>query len=290
MPDTIRCGRIEYLNDLPLYLAFDEGAIIFPGELISGVPSRLNIETIRGNLDMGPISAAHFARHSDELTLIDGPCIGARDYAWSVLLISQQPPHLLDGAEIAVTRESASGRGLLQILLERRYGVRAAFVSTEDPFYAAQMHQPAMLIGDKALNARDKFDPAYVYDLSHLWHEWTDADMVFAVWVVRNDVYKRQPKAVDAAIEALAAAQAWGEANMPRVVARAQALSPRTPGVLRAILLGAELQIRSLGAQRPGSFHVRAGCRRTHPRCLPKFRDCPCRFIICSNALPTASA
>ncbi len=229
MPEAIRCGRIEYLNDLPLYLAFDEGTINFPGELISGVPSRLNIETIRGNLDMGPISAAHFARHSDELTVIDGPCIGARDYAWSVLLISEQPPHLLDGAEIAVTRESASGRGLLQILLERRYGVRAAFVSTEDPFYAAQMHQPALLIGDKALNARDKIDPAHLYDLSHLWHEWTEADMVFAVWVVRNDVYKRQPKAVDAAIEALAAAQAWGEKNMARVVARAQELSPRTP-------------------------------------------------------------
>jgi len=229
LPEAIRCGRIEYLNDLPLYLAFDEGAVGFPGELISGVPARLNAETIRGNLDMGPISAAHFARHADELTLIDGPCIGAHDYAWSVLLISEQPPHLLDGAEIAVTRESASGRGLLQILLERRYGVRAAFVSSEDPLYAAQMRQPALLIGDKALNARERFDPAIVYDLSHLWHEWTDADMVFAVWVVRNDIYKHQPKAVDAAIEALAEAQTWGEKHMSRVVARAQELRPRTP-------------------------------------------------------------
>lgn len=229
MPEAIRCGRIEYLNDLPLYLAFDEGAVRFPGELIDGVPARLNAETIRGNLDMGPISAAHFARHSNELTLIDGPCIGARDYAWSVLLISEQPPHLLDGAEIAVTRESASGRGLLQILLERRYGVRAAFVSTEDPLYAAQMHQPALLIGDKALNARERFHPGSIYDLSHLWHEWTEADMVFAVWVVRNEVYQQQRKAVDAAIEALAKAQAWGEANMSRVVARAHELSPRSP-------------------------------------------------------------
>lgn len=228
MPEPIRCGRIEYLNDIPLYAAFDEGVMTFPGELISGVPSRLNAETIRGNLDMGPISAAHFARHSNELTVIDGPCIGARDYAWSVLLISPQPPHLLDGAEIAVTRESASGRGLLQILLERRYGVRAAFVSTEDPLYAAQMHQPALLIGDKALNARARFDPSIVYDLSHLWHEWTEADMVFAVWVVRNEAYKRQPKAIDDAIEALGAAQAWGEDNMSKVVARAQAVQPRS--------------------------------------------------------------
>jgi chorismate dehydratase len=229
LPEPLRCGRISYLNDLPLYAAFDEGAIKFPGELITGVPSRLNMETVRGNLDMGPISAAQYARHSDDLRLVDGLCIGARDYAWSVLLISQTPPHLLDGAEIAVTKESASGRGLLQILLERRYGVRAAFVSTDDPLYAAQMHQPTLLIGDKALDARERFDPEICYDLSHLWHEWTEADMVFAVWVVRNDVYARQPKAVDAAIATLAAAQAWGEANMPNVIARAQALRPR-PG------------------------------------------------------------
>ncbi|MBV8424977.1 MAG: menaquinone biosynthesis protein [Candidatus Eremiobacteraeota bacterium] len=228
MPEAIRCGRIKYLNDIPLYAAFDEGAVEFPGELVSGVPAYLNMELIRGNLDMGPISAAQFARHCDEFTLLDGPCIGARDYAWSVLLISPTPPHLLDGTEIAVTRESASGRALLQILLERRYGVRAGFASSDDPLYAAQMHQPALLIGDQALDARERFDPAICHDLAHLWHEWTDADMVFAVWVARNDAYQRNPKAIDAAAQALAASQSWGEEHMPQVVARANALRPRS--------------------------------------------------------------
>lgn len=230
MPETVHCGRIQYLNDLPLYAAFDEGVVPFPGELVSGVPAYLNMELIRGNLDMGPISAAQFARHCDDFMLIDGPCIGARDFAWSVLLISPTPPHLLDGVEIAVTRESASGRALLQILLERRYGVRAGFASTDDPLYAAQMHQPTLLIGDQALDARERFDPAVCYDLAHLWHEWTDADMVFAVWVARNDAYKRQAKAIDIAIEALRASQAWGETHMPQVVARAQTLHPRPAG------------------------------------------------------------
>jgi chorismate dehydratase len=228
--DGVRCGRIRYLNDLPLYAAFDAGAVSFPGELIPGVPAQLNMELIRGNLDMGPISTAQFARHADELTLLNGPCIGARDFAWSVLLISPAPPHLLDGAEIAVTRESASGRALLQILLERRYGVRTAFVSTDDPTWAAQMRQPAMLIGDEALDARERFDPSMCYDLAHLWHEWTEADMVFAVWAVRNDAYERQAKNVEAAMRALAEAQAWGEAHMPQIVALAQAARPRRGG------------------------------------------------------------
>jgi chorismate dehydratase len=230
LPDGVRCGRIIYTNDLPLYAAFDAGAVEFPGVLYSDVPTRLNVELIRGNLDMGPISAAYYARHADELMLIDGPCVGARDYARSVVLVSATAPHLLDGAEIAVTRESATARALLQILLERRYGVRAAFASTEDTMCAAQMHQPTLVIGDQAIDARERFDPAHCYDLAHLWHEWTDADMVFAVWVMRRDSYRRQPKALDAAVAALAEAQIWGENHLAEVVARAQQTKTRSAG------------------------------------------------------------
>lgn len=230
MPDQIRCGRIVYTNDLPLYAAFDAGAVTFPGLLYSDVPAKLNMELIRGNLDMGPISAAFYARHADELILVDGPCVGARDYARSVVLVSQTPPHVLDGVEIAVTRESATGRALLQILLERRYGVQATFVSTPDPMYAAQLHQPTLLIGDQAIDAVERFPAEQCYDLGHLWHEWTEADMVFAVWVMRRDAYEGKRQALDAAAQALAAAQAWGESHLSDVIVRAQAIRPRPEG------------------------------------------------------------
>ena len=230
MPDPIRCGRIAYTNDLPLYAAFDEGALHFPGTLVSDVPSRLNMEVVRGNLELGPISAAHYARHADDLVLLDGPCIGTRDYVWSVLLVSPTPPHVLDDVEIAVTRDSASARALLQILLERRYGVRASFTTTDDPMYAARMQQPALLIGDAALDARETFEPANVYDLGHLWHEWTEADMVFALWVARRDALEKRSAEMNAAIDSLRDAQTWGARNLERVVARAQTVSPRAPG------------------------------------------------------------
>ena len=219
-----------FTNDLPLYAAFDVGAVRFPGTLHADVPTRLNAEIARGNLDMGPISAAFYARHADQLILIDGPCVGARDYARSVVLVSPSPPHVLDGVEIAVTRESATARALLQVLLERRYGVQAVFVSSDDAMYAAQMHQPALVIGEQAIDARERFDPSICYDLAHLWHEWTDADMVFAVWVMRRAAYERKSKELDAAVAALAAAQVWGEEHMSEVIARAQELRPRRPG------------------------------------------------------------
>ena len=230
MPDSIRCGRISFTNDLPLYAAFDEEAVLFPGTIVADVPSRLNAALIAGQLDMGPISAAHYARHADELVLLDDLCIGCRDYVWSVLLVSPTPPQLLDRVEIAVMRYSASARGLLQILLERRFGVRAGFSTSDDALRAARIAQPTLLIGDEALDAREMFDPNLVYDLGHLWHEWTEADMVFAVWVARRDVYETRRPEIEAATVALREAQAWGRAHLDRVVARAQAQHVRAAG------------------------------------------------------------
>jgi predicted solute-binding protein len=93
-----------------------------------------------------------------------------------------------------VTRESASGRNLLRVLLERRYGVRATFVESDDPFAQAAAGRPALLIGDRAIDAQQTFAPANVHDLGKYWHEWTGLDMVFAVWAVRRDVLARHPE------------------------------------------------------------------------------------------------
>src|SRR5579864_585028 len=128
----LSCGRIKYTNDLPIYAAFDEGVIEYPGKLHADVPSRLNEMMHDGLLDVGPISAFAYAQDADRYVLLPDLCIGARDEVISVVLVSSVPPALLDGAEIAVTPESATGRNLLRVLLERRYGVQARFVERKN--------------------------------------------------------------------------------------------------------------------------------------------------------------
>ena len=66
----LRCGRIRYTNDLPVYAAFDAGAIEYPGTLHADVPSRLNAMLVDGELDLSPISAFAWAQHSTELVLL----------------------------------------------------------------------------------------------------------------------------------------------------------------------------------------------------------------------------
>jgi chorismate dehydratase len=231
---VLRSGRIIYTNDLPIYTAFDQGAVRYPGALVADVPANLNAMLFDGRLDLSPVSAFAWAAHADEFALLPEPCIGSRNEVWSVVCVSAKPLAELDGATIAVTRDSASGRNLLRVLLERRYGVSATFVEHADPFAAAAAGQPALLIGDRAIDARLTYPPQSVHDLGADWHAWTGLDMVFAVWAVRRDVLRGYPEDVRAAVRALIAARRWGRDNRGRVVTAAQATLARPAGFYTA--------------------------------------------------------
>jgi chorismate dehydratase len=231
---VLRCGRIVYTNDLPIYAAFDEGRVRFPGSLHADVPSALNAMLAGGSLDLSPISAFAYAKDAGAFTLLPRICIGSRRDVWSVILASPRPPSELDGETIAVTTESASGRNLLRVLLERRFGVRARFEAVEDPAAAAQAGVPTLLIGDRAIDAQFTLPPDRIHDLGTLWHEWTGLDMVYAVWAVRNDVLEAKREEVAAVAHALDEAKAWGLAHLDRVVELAQAQRRRQAGFYEA--------------------------------------------------------
>src|SRR6202049_511847 len=73
----LRSGRIVYTNDLPVYTAFDEGAVHFPGALVADVPSNLNAMLLAGKLDLSPISAVAYGEHPDVFALLPELCIGS---------------------------------------------------------------------------------------------------------------------------------------------------------------------------------------------------------------------
>jgi len=226
----LRCGRIRYTNDLPVYAAFDAGVIAYPGSLHADVPARLNAMMLAGELDVSPMSAFAYAKNAEKYVLLPDLCIGARDEVISVVLVSPEPPALLDGAPIAVTTESASGRNLLRVLLERHYGVAARFEESADPLAAAREGRPALLIGDSAIDAILSCDPATVYDLGRIWHEWTGEQTVFAVWAARREIYEARPDDVRACMHALTDAYTWARGNMERIVAEAQTIHARPAG------------------------------------------------------------
>lgn len=227
---SLRSSRMRYVNDLPIYAAFDEGVVEYPGTLVADVPARLNALMRAGELDMGPVSAYEYAVDADRYVLLPDLCIGAREEIVSVLLISTTPPALLDGAKIATTKESASGRNLLRVLLERRYHVHAQFVEVDDPLAHARAGEAAMVIGDAAIDAAFEFPSEQVYDLGTLWRDWTGEQSITAVWVARREIFHTRIDEVRQCLHALTDAYSWGRANRNRVIALAQSLKPRPPG------------------------------------------------------------
>ena len=227
---ALRCGRIKYTNDLPVYAAFDADAIAYPGSLHSDVPSNLNAMLLSGELDLSPVSAFAYAKNAERLVLLPDLCIGARREVISVVLVSRTPPALLEGATIALTDESASGANLLRVLLAQRYQVKANFVTSANPLESARAGEPALLIGDSAIDALLELPAEYVYDLGVLWHDWTGEQTVFAVWAARREVYDRSPEGVRACMHALTDAYTWGRAHLDLVIGDAQRMKPRPAG------------------------------------------------------------
>ncbi|MBV8531267.1 MAG: menaquinone biosynthesis protein [Candidatus Eremiobacteraeota bacterium] len=227
---TLRCGRIKYTNDSPIYAAFDVGAVEYPGTLHAETPARLNAMLLDGELDLSPISAFTWAANAHDLVLLPDLCIGARDEVVSVLLVSPVAPAALDRTPVFVSDESASGRNLLRVILERRYRVRPSYVDEPRPLQRALSGKPTLLIGDSAIDAIERFPAGVVYDLGRLWHEWTALQTVFAVWAARRDVYERDPSAVRACMHALTDAYTWSRSHSEEVIALAQRAIPRRGG------------------------------------------------------------
>ena len=221
---------MRYVNDLPIYAGIDAGAVSYPGTLFAGVPAELNERMRAGELDMGPVSAFEYASNAQQYALLPDLCIGSREEIVSVLLISRTPPGLLHGARIATTPESASGRNLLRVLLEGRYGVRAQLTDCADPLDRARAGEAAMVIGDAAIDAAFEFPSEYVYDLGSLWRDWTGEQCVTAVWVARREVFETRSQDVRACLDALTDAYSWGRAHRDAVIAQAQRIKPRPPG------------------------------------------------------------
>jgi chorismate dehydratase len=232
MPATLpRCGRISYTNDLPVYYAIDQNAVVLPGTLVADVPSALNRALLEGSLDLSPISSALYPEHPNELLLLRQPCVGVPREVRSIYLISAREPTTLAGAPIAVTTESLTARALLQIICRTWYGFDPVLVDSADPLAAYLADgSPCLLIGDKAVDACEIVPAKSLFDLGTVWHKLSGCGMVFAVWAVRSDFARREPAAVAAVAEALVASLQWGLENMDRVIHRAQTIHPHHEG------------------------------------------------------------
>lgn len=197
----LRIGKIRYLNCLPFYFGLPElfqekgpeGALSF----FESHPTAINEAMQRGEIDAAPVSAVEYFQHQEDYFLLSDLAIGTRLFARSVLLLSMKKIESLDGAAIALSRESLSSVNLARILLKRKYGYSNTYeVVDQDPEAMLKQYLAAIVIGDQALFCQPR-DLVYKYDLGELWQQWTGLPFVFALWAVRRETVNRDPKAVE---------------------------------------------------------------------------------------------
>ena len=104
------------------------------------------------------------------------------------MLFSKEGWAGLHGRNIGVTDGTATSVRLLELLLEKKYGVKAHFKRLHGGVNDLSGFDAVLLIGDEALQRKktglDGFE--LVFDLAKEWYDWQKLPFVFAVWAAQD--------------------------------------------------------------------------------------------------------
>lgn len=181
MDPSLRVGRLPFLVCAPFFHStLGARDPIF----VDGVPSFLNGELQAGRIDCAPSSSFEYGSHAEGYKLFPGISTSSTMEMKSVLFLSQAPWEALDGADVALSGDSATSNVLFRILCARRFKVAPRILGAEaDPARAVGR----VFIGDKALAESHSGRWAYRYDLADVWARWQGLPFSFGLWMVRRD-------------------------------------------------------------------------------------------------------
>ena len=160
-------------------------------------PRDLGVAARNGTIDAGLMAVADWFREDANFELIEPELgVAASEHVRSVALFSHEGPTRLDGARVAVTRESSTSRRLAQLLAAGYWEVAVEWVPEDelegDP---AEETDGLLLIGDRALRLMaDEGHGGWsrATDLATEWWTWQALPFVFAVWAVRSSLPRRE--------------------------------------------------------------------------------------------------
>ncbi len=193
----LKIGRIPFANLFPIFYTLEKEFDCSSYEFIDGVPSLLNQMLREGTIDLSPSSSVEYLRNSSLYGFIDGISVSSRGPVGSIFLFSRKPIESLDGGTIHVTSQSATSVALLDIVLKRFSGIEYSSLVSQNP--ASAYAEAFLLIGDEALKFGSMFKRRapelsrypFIYDLGEIWYEKTGLPFVFALWIVRKELYNK---------------------------------------------------------------------------------------------------
>ena len=263
MIDTLRIGRIGYINCAPVYGAIDRGIVALPpgGELVTGTPAELNDLLVAGELDVSVISAIEYARHAEELVLLPELAISCDGPVRSVALFSKRAVERLGGSTVLLSASSRTSVALLELLCREVWHVKPKFAEAraeaQDLAALASLpHEAVLVIGDAALKLAAAGSYAHRYDLGDEWKRWTGKPFVFAVWAATRVA---SPAAVRRGHAALLASRAWGLSHLDEIARETARVTALPVDTCREYLSGLDYAFTDTHRAALGDFLRRVG-------------------------------
>lgn len=216
----IRIGEIRYLNCTPIFSTLRSRFADPEYRFVCGTPAELNESLRAGAIDVCPSSSIEYARNPSSYLILPDISIASAGAVKSVLLLSPLPLNELNGAQIALTGESATSIALLKILLVCRYSFTNSFRTVTGEEQAGfKGNEPLLLIGDSALQAALAQSYRYVYDLGELWYEFTGLPFVFAIWLAKRSAIEAESAAFSQLARRLVLAKQLSVASFAEIAA-----------------------------------------------------------------------
>jgi chorismate dehydratase len=173
-----RLGCVKYVNARPLVRGW-------PGEVLFDHPSDLCRRLGAGELDASLVSSFELLRNPI-YRIVDGVAIASDGPVFSVVVASEPGSDL---REIEIDPASATAVSLLRILLAERDREFLPAKMPQDKLAPLQPGRARFLIGDQAIEFREKFGAAYSYwDQGADWKSLTKLPFVYALWLIRPEV------------------------------------------------------------------------------------------------------
>lgn len=188
LKDRLLIGEIPYANLFPIFYMLKRESDISEYEFIRGVPAELNKKIREGKIDVSPSSSIEYLRHQDKYELIENHSISSMGPVGSILLFSNKPIEKLGRITILTSSQSETSAALIQIVLNKFYGLDCSFQSSNMKLRDAIASCTAyLLIGDEALIEAVKQPGLYIYDVGELWYKHTGLPFTFALWIAHKD-------------------------------------------------------------------------------------------------------
>lgn len=167
-------------------------------EFVQDVPARLNKKIRAGEIDVSPSSSVEYLMNDEIYEIIDGHSISSTGPVRSIILFSKIPIDRLRDKTILVTDQSDTSIMQLEIIMNVFLELNIKTIRSNLSLYQGLEGYPAyLLIGDDAMSFAHLDKELYLYDLGQLWQEYTGLPFVYALWIVRKDVFPDKKELID---------------------------------------------------------------------------------------------